>query len=363
MNHARGALGVALVLSGIRTAGAEPCVPRAALGGDAAEVARVAAELMRLGVAIDPPSQAEPARCAVTAAVEPDAGGGISVAVRNGSQRSEGRIVSDPTVAAMWIDSWVHDDFETTPAPLAAETPVAAPGTVAALAVTAPRTELDRFTLAASYEQVWTDDHSWWDGFGAGACVRIGAFCFGARVRYASQQVPSNLTIAARSDVSALATASWSHPFGRMEIAPELGLGIGRMTTARIDGCAAPQPLNLPPCQPSDPTCGAPPPPQPCTVSPDGTTTGPVYVGDNFDTSTYTPRGEAALRVSVPLFAHVWLQGLASVTLAPFGHSGSYQPAPAPTAGTTAIMPAQIALPGEPSTAIQLGIGLVLGAP
>ena len=361
MTAARGALALAVVLSGIRTAGAEPCVPRAALAGDAAAVAQVAAELRRMGVAIEPATGAEPARCAVVAAIEPDRGGGISVAVRDASQRSEGRVLSNATLAAVWIDSWAQDDLETeAPAPVAAM-PVTPPGTVAAIAVAAPRPAGDHLSVGASYEQSWSDDGTAWAGLSGGACARVGAFCLGITVRYAEQQQPANLTIAARSDLSALATASWTHPLGRMELAPEVGLGVGRLTTDRVEGCAAPQPVAQP-CQATDPTC-VPPPPEPCQVAPDGTPTGAVYVGDNFHTTTYTPRAEAALRVSVPLFAHVWLQGLAAVTIAPFGHAAAYQPPPPAAGATGPISPAQIALPGDPEAALQLGIGLRVGAP
>lgn len=362
MTAARGALALAVVLSGIRTAGAEPCVPRAALAGDAAAVAQVAAELRRMGVAIEPATGAEPARCAVVAAIEPDRGGGISVAVRDASQRSEGRVLSDATLAAVWIDSWVHDDFDEEAAPPVAAMPVTAPGTVAAIAVAPPPPAGDRFAVAASYEQSWSDDGTWWTGLSGGTCARVGAFCLGVRVRYAEQQQPTNLTIAARSDLSALATASWTHPLGRMQIAPEVGLGVGRMTTDRVEGCTAPIAQPAQPCQPGDPTC-IPPPPQPCEVTADGTPTGAVYVGDGFHATTYTPRAEAALRVSVPLAAHVWLQGLAAVTVAPFGHATAYQPPPPSTGGTGPISPAQIAMPGEPEAAVQLGIGLRVGAP
>src|SRR5512135_2686584 len=140
-----------LVLSGFRTVGAEPCAPRATLAGDAEAVSRVAAELARLGVKTD---GAATSGCrTVSAAVELDRSGGIAVAVRDSSQRSEGRVVSDAAVAAAWIDSWLHDDFAV-PAMVPPAMPTASPGEVApraegiAAAAPAPASDpLDRFVL------------------------------------------------------------------------------------------------------------------------------------------------------------------------------------------------------------------------
>src|SRR6187551_969565 len=114
MTAARVALALSLVASAVQTGQAEPCAPRAELGGDAEAVAKVAAELQRLGVDASTDPMKRPARSScpvIVAAVELDRGGGIAVAVRDASQRSEGRVVSDAALAAAWIDSWLRDDF------------------------------------------------------------------------------------------------------------------------------------------------------------------------------------------------------------------------------------------------------------
>jgi hypothetical protein len=359
----------AFVLSGVRTVGAEPrpsiaasaqrertlgeanpstgepCAPRASLEGDAEAVARVGAELERLGVTVGSAS----AGCrSVSAAVELDRSGGIAVAVRDSAKRSEGRVVSDPALAAAWIDTWLHDDFEVAAAPAIAPPSATAPLVDAVVAVAPTRDPFDRFAVSSSYELARTDSGASWSGFGVAACARVGELCIGARARYLDGTESTKLTAASRTDTSLLATASWSQQIGTMSIAPELGLGVGRMTTDRVDGCTPP-----PGCDPNDPTCKLPPPP--CTPTSGGTN---VYVGDGFHTATITPRAEAALRIAIPLFAHVWLDGTAAVTLAPFGHSDTYTPTMAPP-GTT---PDDIALPGEPLAAFQLGIGLRVGA-
>ena len=118
MAAARVALALVLVASAAQTGRAQPCAPRAELGGDAEAVAKVAVELQRLGVdASTDPLKRTPTKCPViVAAVELDESGGIAVAVRDGAQRSEGRVVSDPALAAAWIDSWLRDDFVVPPA-------------------------------------------------------------------------------------------------------------------------------------------------------------------------------------------------------------------------------------------------------
>jgi hypothetical protein len=351
MAAARVALALLLVASAAQTGGAEPCAPRAELGGDAEAVAKVAAELQRLGVDASTDPMKRPARgsCPViVAAVELDRGGGIAVAVRDSSQRSEGRVVSDAALAAAWIDSWLRDDFTAPPPPPA---PLAPPSTVEVTPAPAATPLLDRFSVAASYLLGWSDDSTSWSGVGASLCVSAGGWCIGGRVGYETQTVTANQTAANKSDLSLLATASYPYELGTMSIAPELGVGVGRVSTARVEGCK----FMTPNCDPmTDPTCMMMP-PEPCTADP-----GTMYVGDNFSTATYTPRLQAALRIAVPLFDHVWLDGIAAATAAPFGHSDEY--APLPAADGTTMNGAAYPLPGDPMLGVQLGIGLRVGA-
>jgi hypothetical protein len=370
VNRAPAALAIAVALSAPRTVRAEPCAPRAELDGDRAAVERVADELQRLGVVIAP---ATPSCPAVRAMVALDDGGGIAVAVRGASQRSEGRVMSDATLVAAWIDSWARDDLEVAswsgssaadgPAPVRAPALVA-PRDVSAVTTPARRSILETASIAAAYELAWTNDSTSWTGVGVSGCVRVGALCLGGRVHAAFQpNVTTNATAAARSDLSVLATASLPITAGQTIIAPELGVGLGRLATRRLEGCLPPPPA----CDQLDPTCPATPMPPTdptvplCTPASNGSTpSGPVYVGDGFDHATYSPRIAVALRVAVPLFAHVWLDGLASVSYAPVGHDDVFAPTAMPA---TMIPPELVALPGEPSRSFQLGIGLRVGAP
>lgn len=370
MTVARVSLAAVLALSVVRTGAAQPCAPRADLDGDAEAVAKVAAELTRLGVDArvaggEPARDDAPSRsgCAtIAAAVELDRSGGIAVAVRDAAQRSEGRVVSDAAVAAAWIDAWLRDDFslELDAPPLPSTSRTIAPGLApraTAPGVTPPAAQVDaepaalplveRFALAASIVRAWSDDGTGWSGYAASACVRVGGACIGARFGYATQTVSADLTAASKRDLSLLATASHSYELGRMSIAPELGIGIGRLTTSRFDGCKDPM------CDPNtDPTM-CPVMPTPCESDP-----GTLYVGDGFSATTYTPRLSIALRVAIPLFDHVWLDGLAAAVAAPLGHSDEYATNPD---GTT-MNAGQLPLPGDPLLGVQLGVGLRVGA-
>jgi hypothetical protein len=75
---------------------------------------------------------------------------------------------------------------------------------------------------------------------------------------------------------------------------------------------------------------------------------------------TYTPRLAAMLRASLPLFDHVWLDGIASVALAPLAHTDPLM-GPAMTDPNGQMSPGSV--PGEPAGSVQLGVGLRVGLP
>jgi len=358
------ALATALVLSGLRTVGAEPCPPRAALDGDGVAVERVAEELRRLGVSVASDASASSSNgCSVVRArVELDTNGGIAVAVQGATRGSEGRVVSDATLAAAWIDSWTREDVDNAlwAAPATSRAPTHQVATVdqplvapVDVAPAPPASRWERFALSAGYEQTWSDDDAAWSGASAAACVRVGGFCVGGRARIAfDPERLHNATGVARNEMSVLATASYPLAIGTMSIAPELGVGVGRLSTRRAEAACN---VMLPPnCSPMDPMCV----PQPTCPSDPGTTMTPkVYVGDSFSAATYAPRIAFALRVAVPLFEHVWLDGLAGLTYAPFAHGSVFA-----TGSNEMIAPELVALPGEPSTGYLLGIGIRVGA-
>ncbi|HTJ45319.1 MAG TPA: hypothetical protein VL463_24605 [Kofleriaceae bacterium] len=340
-----------VLLSGSRTMG-EPCAPSARLDGDDDVAARVAVELTKLGVEVASTAVAAPGCPSLRAAVTRDASGAVAVTIRDRADRIEGRVVGDEALAAVWIDSWLRDDVA---APVWAPriVPAAPPSSIEPRVVDEP-VEIpapipsDPLAIDAGYEAGWFDDSTSSSGLSVGACARLGWICAGARVRAAWQPVllsPDGLSGAARSDLAVLATATTSFEVGRMRVAPELGVGFGRFTTSRLVGCKMQ-------CDPNtDPTqCTMPAPPA-CTPN-DPT----QLVGDGFRADTYTPRVAASVRVALPIFDHVWLEGTAAGQVAPGSH-GPFEGMTDANGNTTPTTP------GEPSAALVLGIGVRVGEP
>jgi hypothetical protein len=346
----RAALALAVLLSGSRTM-AEPCAPSARVDGDDDLAAGVGEQLRLLGIATSAGAGCPILRVVVAR----DGSGAVTVTVRDARDRIEGRVVGGVVLAALWIDSWLRDDVA---APLLAAhdlpvasdlprpAPAASPVSTVAASATAARSLFDRAALDAGYETGWGDDGSSWSGASAMACVQVRRVCVGARGRGAWQPTlaPSDGSLMAhREDLEALAIATLSFELGRMRVAPELGAGVGHFST---DGCRRP-----PKCNPGDPATGGckEPTPPPCT-DPNLQPIGPA-----FHTDTWTPRLAASVRVSVPLFEHVWLEGVASGHVAP-GSKGEL----AGEADASGYMPVT---PGEPGAWLTLGVGLRVGAP
>lgn len=362
VNRAPAALVLGLALSTRGTVSAGPCAPRAELAGDPAAVAQVTGELARLGVAIG----AAAAGCrAVRAQVQLD-DAGIAVAIVDDTRRSEGRLVSDPALAAAWIDSWLRDQLDDAWAQPEVRTgrsdvtarPVTAgrPGTSERPEDATPavsRSVFDRGTLGLGYERTFPLGGTAWSGIGGHACLRFGRFCLGARAHYAQGSGLTNVLLAStRSDLAVFAAASAAFDLGRMSIAPELGAGVGRITTGRNTTCSKMEkPVTT--CDPAtDLTC----PDTPLCTDANGT----LSLVDDHPQHTTTPRLMAALRIAVPLFEHVWLDGIATFAWAPLGH---VEPFGVAAQGGTPGIDAKLALPGEPQAMIQLGVGLRIGAP
>lgn len=356
----RRAAAFALLASLSSTAIAEPCAPRVDLTGDAAAVARVALELKRLGVTLGD----GPSGCSVAAVVAPTSNG-LAIAV-HGERRSEDRTVGDPAVAAAWIDSWLRDEIEvaswTSPVaswsqPVAIES--AAPSMSTPLVATTP---LERFGLSIALERSWTDDKTTWNGFDVSACAGVGIVCLGGRVRAGFQDdLVVSASAADRSDITALATAAIPLSLGQITLAPELGVGVGRVRTQRVEACS--EPIVMPPpntpddpaCDPmTDPTCPSSPgfDPNAC-LDASGQATGGTYVGDNYDERTYLPRVAASVRLAFPIARHVWLDAIAAYTYSPF----------TPTPLDDTMVNSYTAMPLAPTSSYHLGIGIRVGAP
>jgi hypothetical protein len=348
----------ALLLLATAPAAAEPCKPHAQLEGDAAAVASVTTELVKLGVVVG--QEAAPAGCkTVFAAVELGRDGGLAIAVKTGTQ-SEGRTVSDAAVAASWIDSWVADDF-------APPQPAANGFFDLGAAQNHPELDADARTwsdariypwlgisVMAAVDQSWSFDRTRWSGIGGGACAQVSSWCFGARARYATQDILIGQTAAARSDLAILATASYAKQVGRTQLIPELGLGVGKLTTSRINGCRHVS------CDPHDTGCMEPPLEMEC-VEHDPEHAYVLDLPDQLHATSVTPRAAATLRVAFAITDHLFLDGIAAVTLEPFGHSDPYK-LPVGELPPPGVAPEELALPGQSIGTFELGLGLRWGS-
>ncbi|MGE0870635.1 MAG: hypothetical protein AB7P03_18865 [Kofleriaceae bacterium] len=323
------ALALAGLLLAPRAAIAEPCPPRAALQGDPDAVARVTNELRRLGVAVAPATGSCPS---AQAHVERDDRGAIVVALQRG-RSSERRVMSDPAGAAVWIDAWTRDDLEVASwnvAPVLVRTTpgMTVPGDVAP---TRAQSSGHRIELAGSYEHAWMSDDAEWQGASAMGCARFGHLCVGLRARAAFDPTSvAKSTVDTASDLSLLGVASSSFELGEALIAPELGLGAGRFHARYMDVCVPAPPVQ---CDPNEAGCL----PQPVPCEPIPGPTGEVV--KDVTAVSYTPRASFAIRLAAPLFEHVWLDGLAAISFAPFH------------------------IDEEPARGIQLGVGLRVGVP
>jgi hypothetical protein len=305
----------------------------------------------------------------IRAQVQLESNGGIAVAVRGATHGSEGRIVSDAVLAAAWIDSWTRQDIDVAlwaapPRRTAIAEPIEQPPRDVAPAPKATAgtatSRWARVALSASYEQTWSDDDAAWRGANVAACVGVAGFCVGGAIRTAfDPERLSNATGVGRSDLSVLALARYPVALGTMSIAPELGVGVGRLSTRRVESACEGEKAPPPNCDPmTDPMCV----PEPATMcdpsQPGGTMPTKVFVGDNFEAINYAPRISLALRVAVPLFEHVWLDGLVGWTYTPFAHGSAFEAEPM----ADPLTPEAIALPGEPSTGFSIALGLRVGA-
>jgi hypothetical protein len=349
LNRSRATLVALLALSGPRTAWSETCAPRVDLAGDAALSSRIAEQLRALGDPTDRDPSSSPVCRDVHVDVAAAVDGAIAVTLHDPGNRVETRIVSNAMIASAWIDSWARDELVVATVPVQTadvEAPVAAREPELHASVTASHSSwaIERVVWSGAYEHAWGTDGTHWDGGTLAACVRVGAFCLGGRARAAFEpNLAAEVTSASRYDLSALAIGRWLTSVGKVAIAPEVGVGVGRFSTSRVETCVP----NPPQCNPANGNC---PMPQPCDAT-------HVFVGDQLTAATVTPRLEAAIGISIPIASAVWLDGSASVTAAPGAHTGAFN-SMMPPPGTT---PAQVALPGEPLAAVQLAIGLRVG--
>ena len=168
----------------LRSQARASCRPTALVRGPAALVAAINRTLAARGVA----SEIADGCPFVRADVWP-AASGLAVTIEDAYGRVHDHTVGDAEVAATLIESWIDLHQE---APLLAARGAPPPAPVAMRddelpAVVHARPELEpALALSASFETALASDGSSWWGAGAGACVRFGLICAGARTRLTS---------------------------------------------------------------------------------------------------------------------------------------------------------------------------------
>jgi len=282
-------LGAAIAAHGPAAADStsSPCPPAARIAGDPELGHAVALELSILGVA----SADIPPRCPAVEVVVARSGEAVAVSLRDGAGRQAAEVVTDASVAASWIESWLHPEIG---APLLAARSapgLSAPATAApAVVVTSaaqPAARRGRFAyrglaLGAAGEMTSANDDSDWRALSASVCARFGALCAGLTARGADNRgisMDGGLTEANRYELSLVASLSAVLELGRMQLVPSVGLGLAYTETGRGAGTKC-----MTEVDPSGQSCDA-----------------PYAVDDGFTSYNLGPRAEVAVTGAFPI--------------------------------------------------------------
>ncbi len=333
----------------------ESCVPAALLHGDDAVVGELRAQLSLLGV-----SENAQENCPIVNADVSRSEEGILVVLEEPSGRSASIQLSDASIAATWIDSWLQEELG---APLLAiRTAPPIQRESRAPSATAPSTERDdevakASVLAASglhlglgYESASADNQADWRGLRAEACLRIGPLCLGVLARISEtkkgalrQDEFADFAEFSQISASALAKVQVPIAIGRSHLIPHVALGASWLKSSRetMQSDCAPE---------GDPDCFD------------------AFLDDSADArSTLAPELETGLSLALPLTSAVHLRLGSSISLRPFGQSSRS------VAGPTLPLPCELpedpncgepeailleTMPSEPSRFWRLSIGL-----
>ena len=244
----RGSAGVVLlaasaVAHGAASADPAPrCPPAARIAGDAELGHALVLELSILGVA----SGDIPARCPAVDVTVVRSGDSVAVSLRDSAGRQAAEVVTDASVAATWIESWVHPEISdpllaggSSSAPSAAASPASTVVVHASGAPAARRSAYRGLLLGAAGEMASASDGSDWRGITASVCAQLGPVCAGLTARGADNRGISNdggMTTVNRWEVSLLAGMSAPLELGRMTLVPSAGFGLAYSESGRGGG-------------------------------------------------------------------------------------------------------------------------------
>ncbi len=329
---------------------AKECLPTAVVRGEEELVESLGHELNLLGVS----SRARASCPTATATVERGAGG-VMVSLREPDGRRAARTLSDVRIAATWIDSWLHDDLG---APLLArrllpQAPVtiARPAASSSASTAATPKPASRFLASAAYETIDVGQNSAsWKGLRAGLCTHVGAACLGARVAAARNSedtfFESDAALFSGRSVDVLAHVDVPLRVGQATVRPGVSVGAAWLQTTRT---------NNPDCifvQPDEELCED-----------------SFFEGEPKNQSTWAPKAEVELGVSLPIAKSVGLSLGGSLGVRPFGASERHieenfpgdEPEPClDPSDPNCDLPvfSLVSMPGEPSQFWKLFLGL-----
>jgi hypothetical protein len=305
----RGCAGVVLGAALVATQGAasaDPapaCPPAARISGDAELGHAVVLELSILGVA----SREIPPSCPAVEVVVARSGDAVAVSLRDSAGRQAAEVVTDASVAAAWIESWVHPEIRDPLLAARSEPRLSAGHAAAAAEVTvatrAPAARPSRFAyhgmmLGAAGEMTSADDGTDWRSLSASLCARFGILCAGLTARGADNRglsMDGGTTEVNRWELSLAATVSATLELGRMRLIPSAGLGLAYGETGRGGGA----------------TCFD-------EVDPSGVACEPPYaIDDDFTAWSFGPRAEVGLAGAFPIAGPISLTLGVAMSFAP----------------------------------------------
>jgi hypothetical protein len=348
--------------AGVARADTPACPPAVVVGGDAGPAAEVERHLRDLDLG------APATGCPAVHVTVRHADAGLAIQLEAAGQRVH-RELTGPRVAATWIEGWARKDLR---APLLAIRSLPAPlpdprraGEVASTAAVPARasrvTGIDSYPSGSERDAQWlpvslavrlgdlgAEDDSSWRSIDAQLSTRWGSAFVGATARLGRSRGFHPPELASPfdrdlADVVLAVGAPWQ--VGRVLVTWSVAAGAGLLRTRRqpMDGVAPQDPNLCPPDQPSDPNC--------CVDM-----ICPPMADPAFTTLTISGRVSSTLTASVPLGGQVFLDLDAGLDLMPGAHT-------APHSDPTFPDDPFLALPGEPSRFLRLGVGLRIGAP
>lgn len=326
------------------------CPPSAVLDGQDALVAELESELRELDVGLTPNSD-----CPSTEVSVESLSSGFFISLQEESGRSTYRQVGTLRIAAVWIDSWLQEDLATsllTPRSLPPR-PQATPDrqSIGLLSTdTISDKDSSPWVLGLAYDRSTASDSTDWQGIRAGICYPLSSACLGTSLRIAESTTSIdndiNSDTYAQSSQDLLVTLRTSIPLGRSLLIPQVGIGYGRLVTQTSTVCDQ----------------GIVPP----GACPD--------IDDNqlSDRSSWAPRGELSLALSLPLSQRIRLSLGGALNIRPFGtavgKSNLQTPPPLPDCEPASDplcidvppepVPEDIYLPADPDRFWRLSIGV-----